>query len=170
MLKLDLACGLHKKEGFVGVDISPQSQADLVFDLRVTPWPWGDASVSEVNCSHFFEHLDGDERLRFMEELYRVLVPGGKATIVVPHARNDGALQDPTHVWPPLIEKSFVYFNREAREQMGITHYPIQCDFEIEIGVALEPHWEQRQQEEKSFALKHFNNVAKEIHAFLTKR
>lgn len=169
-LKLDLACGVNKKDGYYGVDLSPETQADLVFDLRQTPWPFADGSVAEAHCSHFFEHLDSAERIRFMEELHRVLARGAKATVIVPHARSDGAVQDPTHVWPPLVENSFVYFNQEARRSMGVAHYPIRCDFDVEIGIALEPAWEPRPEQEKRYALKHFSNVARELLAFLTKR
>lgn len=169
-LKLDLACGNNKKAGFWGVDVSSETQADQVFDLTTTPWPFADGSVAEANCTHFFEHLGPEARIRFMEELHRVLAKGAKATIIVPHARSDGAVQDPTHVWPPLIENSFLYFDSEARKSMGVAHYPIRCDFEVEIGIVLEPHWEPRPHQEKVYALKHFYNVAKEIAAFLTKR
>ena len=103
-LKLDLACGIAKQPGWFGVDVAEGTQADLVFDLTTTPWPWADGSVAEVRCSHFFEHLGAEQRVRFMEEVWRILVPGGKATITVPHARSDGAVQDPTHQWPPIVE------------------------------------------------------------------
>lgn len=169
-LKLDLACGVAKQPGWFGVDSSPDTQADLVLDLTKMPWPWADGSVAEVRCAHFFEHLSSDDRIRFMEEVWRILVPGGKATITVPHGRSDGAVQDPTHQWPPVVENSFQYFNREARELMRVSHYPIRCDFDIELGIRFEAHWEARPQQEKVFALKHFDNVAKEIVAFLTRR
>lgn len=169
-LKLDLACGLAKKPGFLGVDIAGSSDADIVFDLREVPWPWADASVGEVHCAHFFEHLTSEERLRFVHELHRVLVPGGVATIVVPHAHSDGAIRDPTHQWPPLVEESFLYFDAAQRAQAKMAHYPIHCDFRVEIGVRYEPHWQQRPKEEREFARKHFVNVVVEITARLTKR
>jgi SAM-dependent methyltransferase len=169
-LKLDLGCGVGKKEGFFGVDISPESHADLVLDLRTTPWPWADGSVAEIHCAHFFEHLDANERIRFLGEVHRILAPGAKATIRVPHARSDGAVQDPTHAWPPLVEKSFAYFSREAREQLRVPHYAFPFDFGVEVGVVFTPQWATRTKEERHYALAHFHNVASEIVAVLTKR
>lgn len=169
-LKLDLACGVAKKPGFFGVDIATDTDADLVCDLRTGPWPWADASVAEINCAHFFEHLDPAQRLMFMRECWRILVPGGKLVVTVPHARSDGAVQDPTHQWPPLVEQSFFYFDRDARAKLHIGHYPIEADFQVQIGIVFQPEWAQRPQQEKMFALRHYNNVASEITAFMTKR
>ena len=37
-LRLDLACGNSKREGFIGVDISVDTQADYICDLDEYPW------------------------------------------------------------------------------------------------------------------------------------
>jgi hypothetical protein len=169
-LKLDLACGVRKREGFIGVDFSPEVGADVVLDLRQMPWPWADGSVDEVYCAHFFEHLTGAERMRFMDELYRVMHVGAKATLITPHGRSDGAAQDPTHQWPPVLEASYHYFNRAQREQMFVGHYPIVCDFDVQLGVRYEPYWASRPDAERQTALQRFNNVAYELVAQLTKR
>ena len=65
-VKLDLGCGKHKKEGFIGVDQAKVEGVDVVHDLKKTPWPWKANSVDEIHCSHFLEHLDGIERIPFM--------------------------------------------------------------------------------------------------------
>jgi SAM-dependent methyltransferase len=169
-LKLDLACGVAKKPGCFGVDISGDTDADLVCDLRTGPWPWADGSVAEINCAHFFEHLTAAQRELFVEECWRILAPGGQLVVTVPHARSDGAVQDPTHEWPPLVERSFLYYDREARAQLGIGDYVGMADFQVRIGVAFEAEWAQRPQQERLFALRHFYNVASEITAFMTKR
>src|SRR5687767_3667033 len=84
LLKLDLGCGLNKREGFSGVDVREFPGVDLVMDLR-KPWLWTDESVAEAHCSHFIEHLTAPERIHFVNELHRVLVPGGKCQVIVPH-------------------------------------------------------------------------------------
>jgi SAM-dependent methyltransferase len=169
-LRLDLACGSAKKPGFFGVDLVATPHVDLVLDLTRTPWPFADGSVDEVHCAHFFEHLTGDQRIDFMHELHRILVPGGKATIIVPYARSDGALQDPTHQWPPLVETSFSYFNAESRRSMGVDHYPIRCDFDFEVGLTLAAEWQHRSEPERLGALRHLWNVASEMTVYLSRR
>lgn len=169
-VKLDLACGKHKKPGFVGVDFSPDCDADVVLDLTKYPWPWADGSVAEIYSAHFFEHLNGRQRIDFMHEIYRVLRPSGKAVLVTPYWSSHGAIQDPTHEWPPICEMSYAYFDRHFRESNGIDHYPIHCDFEVQIGVRYFPEWQDKSAEEKRYAMRCLNNVVLELSAILSKR
>lgn len=169
-MKLDLGCGRRCKEGFTGVDISPECGAEIVHDLSEMPWPFEDDSVEEVNCSHFLEHLDGDERMAFMDELYRVLKPGGTATITTPYWTWVGAVQDPTHRWPPIAEQSYYYFNREMRERMGVDHYPIRCNFDYSLTCVAMPHLHGRSQAEMAHAHYHQLNAVTELVATLVKR
>lgn len=48
----------------------------------------------------------------FMNEVWRVMKPGGQFVIVAPHGRSDGFIQDPTHI-NMLNETTFVYFMKE---------------------------------------------------------
>lgn len=91
-MKLNLgSCG-RDIPGFVSVDICPP--AEIIADLSKR-WPWPDSSVDEVLALDIFEHLPS--KLHTMNELWRVLKPGGKATIEVPcAAHGTGAFQDPT--------------------------------------------------------------------------
>jgi len=169
-MKLDLGCGLRTREGFVGVDVSPESGAEIVHDLSVVPWPFEDESVEEVYSSHFLEHLDGIERMRFMDELYRVMKPGAKATVITPYWSWVGAIQDPTHKWPPIAERSYYYFNREMREQMGVSHYPIRCHFDLSFQVTAMPHMSSLSPQQYAHAHNHQLNAIAELIAILTKR
>ena len=169
-MKLDLGCGLRKKPGFTGVDMSADCGADVVHDLRVAPWPFDDGSVDEVYCSHFLEHLDGAERIVFMQELHRVLKDGATAAIITPYWSSVGAVQDPTHQWPPVAEQSYLYFNAQARRDMGMGHYEIRANFELSFGLAMDPKFKGKPEAEQAFAARHFLNVVQELHATLVKR
>jgi predicted SAM-dependent methyltransferase len=144
-LKLDLACGQRPLDGFEGVDIWPE--AKHVLDLTKFPWPWEDSSVAEINCSHFAEHLamvhvdefgnhvqHGGQDLffRFMDECYRILIPGGWMTIVVPSGRSNRAFQDPTHR-RFFVEPSFAYLAADWRKEQKLDHYNVKCDFGINV-------------------------------------
>lgn len=169
-MKLDLGCGSRKAEGFLGVDISPDVGADFVHDLRVVPWPFADDSVDEVRCTHFFEHLTGEQRMAFMNELWRVMKTGASALFITPYWQSYGAVQDPTHQWPPVCEASYFYFNRQWRETAGVAHYPIHCDFDLNYAFWMGPDWLKKPQAETSFGLRHYCNVANDLHATLRKR
>lgn len=187
-LKLDLGCGKNKKPGFLGVDSRAFDGVDQVVDLAARtplfensadrykphggefkPWPWPDGSVLEVHCSHFLEHLTGQERVHFFNELYRVLVPDGKATIVVPHWSSERAYGDPTHQWPPVVFFAFYYLNREWRAQ-NAPHTGYECHFEATGGNALAQHWLARNQETQAFAQTHYINVSQDLVVTVVKK
>ena len=84
-LRIDFGCGPNKKDGFVGADAIAFKGVDHVFDIGAERFPWDDSSVEDAHASHFVEHLDAAERIRFVNELYRVLRVGGQATIITPH-------------------------------------------------------------------------------------
>ena len=142
-IRLDLGSGASPREGFQGVDVAPNLPGVLQFDLRQFPWPWPDGSVDEIWSSHFVEHLTGEERIRFMVECYRVLKPNGKLTIVAPHWQSYRAYMDPTHKFPPLTERSMLYFDADWRRDRDIekTYAACACHFKgthavTETGVA----------------------------------
>ena len=122
--KLDLGCGKNKQPGFHGVDRIAFDGVDTVLnvvapkrrDMGFEPWPWTDNSVDEAYSSHFVEHLTSAERCHFFNELWRVLKPDAKVTIVTPHWSNARAYGDPTHVWPPVSEWLYLYLNKGWRD------------------------------------------------------
>jgi hypothetical protein len=105
-MKLNLGCCDAPVAGFVNVDIVPGPTVDQVADLRA-PWPWPDDSIEYVRAWDIIEHLP--DKIMTMNEIYRVLVPGGQAEIAVPTTEGSGAFQDPTHVsfWN---RRSFLYY------------------------------------------------------------
>jgi glycosyltransferase involved in cell wall biosynthesis len=105
-MKLNLGCCDAVIPGFVNVDIVPGPGVDQVADLSM-PWPWADNSVELVRAWDIIEHLP--DKIETMNEIYRVLAPGGRAEIAVPTTDGTGAFQDPTHVsfWN---RRSFLYY------------------------------------------------------------
>lgn len=180
LLKIDLGCGARKQQGFIGVDIIPFDGVDVRFDLSdiFTPWPWDDNSVDEAHASHFVEHLTATERIHFVNELYRVLKPNAKATIIIPHWASSRAYGDPTHCWPPVSEFWFYYLSRDWRLTQGNaphtdeSHWPngFACDFEATWGYGVHPEIGLRNPEFQQFALNFYKEAATDIIATLIKR
>lgn len=170
LLKIDLGCGQSKPEGFVGVDYVKIPGVDVVHDLTKIPWPFKPTSADQLRASHFFEHLTGAERMRFMEEAYRILVPTGQLVLVCPYWSSMRAIQDPTHQWPPVCETSFLYFNKAWRETNHLTHYPITCDFDFSYGYGLSPEWVSRNDESRGFGVARYLNTVADLHVTLVKR
>lgn len=126
-MKLNLGANDRTMPGFLSVDIMPP--ADIVCDLN-GPWPWEDSSVDEVLAYSVFEHLP--DKRHTMNELWRVLVPGGKATLQLPVAsEGDGGFCDPTHqsYW---TTSDFEYYTAgdPHRERFG-RYYGIEARFKV---------------------------------------
>lgn len=196
LLRLDLACGRALVSGFKGVDLY-RDDCERV-DLCRFPWPWSDDSVEELRCSHFVEHVPSrcveerdivltqnfktethfrdeiefvgrDMLCAFMEEAHRVLVPGGKFTVIAPHARSHGAFQDPTHR-RYLVEETFYYFDRQWRIENGVDHYTARCDFEIHIALRADPRQEAAMSRLSKHEIAQRWNLVDEIVCTMTKR
>lgn len=185
LIKIDIGCGARKYKGpkgdetdWVGVDAIAFDGVDHVVDVTKERLPFKDASVSEVYTSHFIEHLTGIERVQFVNELYRVLVPGGKCTMIAPHWSSSRAYGDFTHQWPPIGEFWFYYLSRKWRLDDGnaphcdIKHsqHGYTCDFECTWGYGMHPALVTRNTEYQQHALNFFKEAVQDIHATLTKK
>ena len=176
-LKLDLGAGTTKREGFVRVDVHKFDEGVQVVNLGKERWPWADNSVDEVICSHMLEHLTPPERCHFANELYRVLKPAPagktepKATIVTPHWAAARAYGDPTHVWPPVSEYTYLYWNEAWRKLNGPHLDMLTCDFETPPGTyTLHPYLLSRSVEHQQERLAWAKEAAQDLIQILIKR
>ncbi len=93
---LDIGCGKRKIEpDSVGIDISPESVADKLWDLDQYPWPLDTDRFSRIHMSHVIEHLS--DPLRAMAEVHRVACEGADVFITTPHFSSANSYVDPTH-------------------------------------------------------------------------
>jgi hypothetical protein len=189
LLKLDLGCGPNPREGFTGVDSIKFDNVQVVHDLRKGPWPFEDNSVSEAHCSHFLEHLtnfnDQWERVRFFNELWRIMVPAsydaaGKAvtgfcTLIIPHWNAARYYGDPTHK-EPLSEWTWYYLDKNWRAanapHTDIAHNPngYSCDWNCYGFHTLHPELQPRNTEYQNFAQKWFRDACQDAIVTMTAR
>lgn len=179
LIKLDLGCGPNPKDGFTGVDSIAFNDKVTKFDLRQGPWPWETDSVSEAHCSHFLEHLtnfDGKwERTLFFNELYRIMVPGGKCTLIIPHWASIRYYGDPTHK-EPFSEMGFYYLDPNWRASNAphtdIKHNPhgYSCNWGCEWSYNLHPEVTKKNQEYVHYAMSWLREACQDIIATMTKR
>ena len=95
-MKLNLGSGGRPLKGYCNVDISDTiPDVDLVHNLDNMPWPFENDSIDEVVMAHCLEHLEDHNAA--MGEIHRILKPGTKAVISVPHFTWQLAFADPTH-------------------------------------------------------------------------
>lgn len=172
-LKLDLGCGGRKQPGFTGVDSLSFPGVDVVADLRQR-WPFEDSSVDEAYSSHCLEHFDANERVHFLNELWRVLKPGAKCTVIVPHWSSCRAYGDPTHKWPPMCEFLWNYLKPDWRAG-NAPHTDIKfnpqgfcCNFDVTGGYSLEAGVAARNQEYQQHAIQYFKEACQDMISTLT--
>jgi SAM-dependent methyltransferase len=93
---LDVGCGSKKPPGAVGIDLSPQTDADVVHDLNTRPWPLESDSFDEILLQDVLEHLR--EPYEVFAEVHRVARPGARVQLRTPHFSSSLAYSDPTHL------------------------------------------------------------------------
>lgn len=126
---LDLGCGGNPKNPFqcdevFGIDILPsESKSILAADLAVEPIPFLSEQFDVVTAFDFIEHIpriiyNPGRRFCFVElmnEIYRVLKPGGVFLSFTPAFPKAAAWRDPTHV-NIITEETFpLYFDNLNR-------------------------------------------------------
>lgn len=132
---LDIGCGIKKFPGAVGIDRLANTAADIVWDLDQFPWPVEAASFDQARMIHVVEHV-GDV-MRTMEEVHRLLKPGGTVLIETPHYTDFSSWCDPTHRWH-LNSFSFRYF---TPDDAGFGYYSAVRFKEVQVRVRLLALW-----------------------------
>lgn len=94
-VRVELGCGERKTPGTIGVDHLPLPGVDVVWNLEDGLGFLPDSSVDEISSRHVLEHVERFEEM--MREVHRVLKPGGRHVVVVPHFSNPYFYSDYTH-------------------------------------------------------------------------
>ena len=92
---LNLGCGLKHVPEAVNLDLTRETNPDVIHDLKQLPWPLPNNHFSEVLAYDVIEHLD--DFIAAMEEIHRVCSNGAVVRITVPHFSCANAYTDPTH-------------------------------------------------------------------------
>lgn len=130
---VDLGCGF-RKNGNIGIDCRRlETSADIICLLGFEKIPLEDGVADEIFCRDFLEHipkavfLETQRKLYYpimqlVDEIWRILKPGGIFTSYTPMYPHGEAFQDPTHLSAWTIN-SMNYFCGEhpgARRIYGI--------------------------------------------------
>ena len=109
-IKLDLGCGEGVQKGFVGMDITPCPNVDIVHDVQKFPWPIPDNCCFQILMSHLWEHIEPKYHFRVMDECWRIVRHDGQLLIAAPYANSFMAMAHPEHYSCPN-EACFQFFD-----------------------------------------------------------
>jgi SAM-dependent methyltransferase len=127
-LKLYFGCGNHKIEGFIGVDKIKAASVDIVHDMNLYPYPFGESTVEEVLLLNILEHFP--DIIKVMEEIWRICKNGALIRVGVPYYNSPGAYQDPTHK-SFFTENTFDYFTEAGTTPLSEFNYYSSARFKI---------------------------------------
>lgn len=121
---INIGCGKTRIPGSIGVDrVAIPGSVDIVHDLNSTPYPFESNCADEIHFYHVLEHLDNP--LEKLEEIHRILKPGGVLYMRVPHFSSNGAFTDITHKRP------FAYYSFDVFEEGAYHEYYSKAKFKI---------------------------------------
>ncbi len=92
---VELGCGPNKREGRIGIDRLDLPGVDMVADVQEGLSFFPDHSVDEIHSKSLLEHVE--DLGGMVREIVRVLKPGGRNFLFVPHFSNPYYYSDYTH-------------------------------------------------------------------------
>ncbi len=110
---LNLGCGDsedHDRSKEFTIDITPAAKADLIWDLRKTPWPIEDNQFDMVYAENIIEHLP--DTCAVMNEIWRVCKDRAIVKVIVPHYTGFTSWSCPEH-YKTFTSISFDYFDKQ---------------------------------------------------------
>ncbi len=82
-LRLHLGCGSKHFDGYINVDFWITEATDVICDITKLPWP--DNSADVIETYHVIEHISHRKIKDALSDWLRVLRPGGRMIVEVPH-------------------------------------------------------------------------------------
>lgn len=87
MKLLNIACGMRFHEDWINIDFSANSP--LIRKTNILGGlPFDQASIDVAYSSHFLEHLAPEQAQALLNDVFRILKPGGILRVVVPDLEN----------------------------------------------------------------------------------
>lgn len=96
-LKVNVGCGNEPFQGWINLDISPETRADILWDVT-DGLPFPDNSCEFIHSEHFLEHIQVQVGVRFLAECRRSLQLGGVVRIGMPSVQ-EAARQYHENTW-----------------------------------------------------------------------
>ena len=95
-LVLELGCGPTRRyPGSIAVDMLDDTAVDIVGDAMEVLRAMPDGCARLITSAHFMEHVP--DAAAMLDQMSRLLAPGGEIEVIVPHFAHPYYHSDPTH-------------------------------------------------------------------------
>lgn len=119
---LYIGAGKHRMEGWLHLDRYPFEGIDVVADV-VKGLPFPDNSFGYVYSQDFMEHLPPEAKVPVINEIWRVLKPGGLMEHRIPNAGTRNDFGSPSHL---------SHWNLQTFEHFDVQSYRYETDKDYE--------------------------------------
>lgn len=119
---LNLGAGKRKREGFISVDREAFEGVDVVCDIT-KGLSYEDSSVDKVYSEDFLEHIPPESKVFVINEIWRVLKPGGTMEHYIPNAGSRNDFGSPSHL---------SHWNLQQFEHFDVDSYRFKLDHDYE--------------------------------------
>lgn len=151
-------------EAWVNVDPNPATEPTIVCRAEDLDQHFEENSFDEVHLIHVWEHCE--DLMKPMEQIWRVLKPGGKLICVTPYFTAQSAFSDPTHkhfITPVTYGfLSYPVYEENARLNTRMSQLFPQCDFDIKKR-AIVPAKNDTVFRDEAFAMRHYFDTIEEM-------
>jgi SAM-dependent methyltransferase len=106
---LNYGCGSKKGQNEIGVDISLETYADIIIS-QDSFLPFRNGSFELVISRYVLEHIK--DVTFVIEEIGRVLKPGGRFVFIVPHCFSQDMYDDPSHTQFFTLRSANYFINK----------------------------------------------------------
>jgi len=121
--KINIGCGRNYRKGYINIDINKKEKVDKIVDLN-KKLPFESNSIFEVYCWNVLEHIKNFKEL--MEEIYRILKPGGIFIFRVPIAGTIPFYMSPDHI-TTINPYTMILFTNKSKAP----YFKSKCKFKI---------------------------------------
>ena len=124
-IRLDVGSGAATRAGWYGIDSRAHPAVALPWDLEQIPWPLPDGCALEAFAGFVVNRINPARWgfVAFMDELHRLLKPGGVLNIVAYYGCNHRYQSDPA-ACNPINENTLLYFDPAHRSGLWHVYQP----------------------------------------------
>lgn len=124
-VRLDIGSGAGSRPGWVSIDNRAHPAVSLPWDLEQLPWPLESGTVLQAFAGFVVARVNPARWgfIAFMDEVWRLLVPGGELVIVTYYGCNSRYQGDPA-ACNPVTESTFYHFDPAHKSNLWHVYQP----------------------------------------------